>query len=142
MQHEQLDERRGDHDAAERERRWTGKKWHQEQHRARHLERAGEITKPLADADVVKEHDHVVAANQLRSAHNQEHHGERDLGELDENAMAVHPRHRVRVRLAPASPSASCQRRPHVVERRNESDDTDDLSETDVVQHCLKLRSL
>ena len=97
MQHEQLDERRGDHDAAERERRWTGKKWHQEQHRARHLERAGEITKPLADADVVKEHDHVVAANQLRPAHEQEHHRERDLGELEENPMAVDPGHRVRM---------------------------------------------
>ena len=140
MQHEQLDERGDDHDAAERERRWAGKKWHKDQRRSRYLERAGEITKPLADADVVKELDHLVTANELRSAHEKEHRRERDLGELDENPITVHPRYRVRVRLAPATSCAPCQRRPHGVERRNESDETDDLSETEMVQHCLNLR--
>jgi len=95
----------------------------------------------LADADVVKEHDHVVAASELRAAHEKEHRRERHLGELDEQAKAVQPRHRMRVRLAPSAQCAPRQRRSHEVERRHESDDTKDLHEIYMVQHRLILRS-
>src|SRR5436309_5381729 len=133
MQHEQH--------GAERERRCAGKKWHEEQRCSRYLERAGEIPKPLANADVVKEHDHVVPANELRSANEKEHRRERDFGELDEPAITVHPYQGVRVRLAPTSQRVSRQPRPQIVERHNENEDTDYLCQTDMVQHCLNLRA-